>query len=82
MLSATTLSNLIYANIQSEFGEIPALAQDQLQKFTDAIAGAIVSHITTSAEVVITPADAGLQRDPATFADTLAPLVTKTLSVT
>lgn len=82
MLSATTLSDLIYNNIQSQFGAIPNIYSDQMRKFTDAVAQAVVTHITTDAQVVVTITDGGLQRDPATFADTLAPTVTKTLSVT
>lgn len=82
MLSAATLSSLIYNNIEGQFGEIPFLYQEQLQKFTDAIASAVVSHITTAAEVVITTSDGGLQRVPGTLLDTVAPATNKTLAVT
>ena len=47
--------------------------------FARNVATAVVTHISANADVTITTSDAGLQRDPATSNDTLAPSGDKTL---
>jgi hypothetical protein len=46
-----------------------------------AISSAVVTHITTNGEAVITTGDSGLQRDPATSTPTLAPSSTQTIGL-
>lgn len=81
-LDANALATLIVNNMQTEFGEIQPRGQEGLQKMANAIASAIVTHLTSSAEVRITTSDGGLQRDPASSDPTLAPTSTQTLGIT
>jgi thiamine phosphate synthase YjbQ (UPF0047 family) len=81
-LSATVLRDLIFDNLNaSTFGPIPTNYQDQVRDVAAVIASAIVTHITTSAKVVINVTDAGLQRDPGSLLDTLAPSTPKVLPI-
>lgn len=81
-LNSTTLAALIVTKVEGQFGEVQPRGLPGLEKMAAAIAQAVVEHIKANAEVRITVTDSGLQRDPASSTDTLAPLTQKTLSVT
>lgn len=51
-LSDSVLSGLIKSEIIGKFG--PALTDAELKKFCDALAKAVVDHITASAQVSVT----------------------------
>lgn len=52
-----------------------------LAVLANAYADAIVTHLTTNAKARITTGDSGLQRDPATSNNTLAPSVAKDVGI-
>lgn len=91
-LSKNVLGDLIYDKIHATF-KTPKKGRASLRKLSDALADAIVTHITAAATVNVTVAvttdttvqttDSGLQRDPVgPFTDTLGPSVAKNLAGT
>lgn len=86
-LSKYTLANLMYAEIENEFGYIRRRDEKYVRRLCRALSEAIVTHVTTSAEVNITTGTSGLQQIddpdglPGEKIDTLAPSSTKTLSI-
>jgi NAD/NADP transhydrogenase alpha subunit len=72
-LNSVTLADLIYSKFQTAFGEVPVIAEENVRKFSTAIAEAVVEHIKEHGDIVITTAHAGVQRDPGTSVPTLAP---------
>lgn len=73
-LDAEVLANLMVEKFEEAFGEIQPLGAEALQKMAGAIAQAVVEHIVTDGRAVVSPTDAGLQRDPASSDPTLAPV--------
>lgn len=81
-LNATSLATLIISKFETKFGEIHPQGVPGMELMAAALAEAIVEHIATNAEVVISTSTSGLQRDPDLGTDTLAPSTQKVLTVT
>lgn len=78
---ALALYNALLAPASPSARALPAIS-GPISQVSVALATAIIGHLTEHGVVTVsvTPSDAGLQRDPADEAPTLAPVETKTLT--